>query len=632
MHRAPAWALPRLRENRERYDRSVRVVRHRAEAGDGEGVLRSATVAANFAWRSPVGMLNDPELERLVVRAVGGGGGRTHVDGRRTTGRVLHVLSEAYDLGGHSRLAWRWIARDPRRSDVALTNQHTPLPEPLRSAVTASGGRVHDLRSDFPPLVARAEALRRLMTDVDVVVYHVHPYDAVALAAANLPGARPPVVYENHADFSFWLGLGCTDVVSDFMERGRTWSRELRGIRPDRLAVLPLPVDEVAPTLPAAEVRRRLQARPDDVVALTVAAAAKTAPVWGRGFDDLLGQVLAAQPRLKVVLAGVGAGGTWSDLARRFPGRLALLGPVQDPYSLYAAADVYLESYPVPAGTSVLEAAMAGLPVLALRDLTARHGRAQLFHADSPGLAGGPHTVATEFDYLSRLRKLVRDPALRAERGAAARDAVRAAHADAGWSAALEGLYEQARSAAAAELDEYPEPIVDPDYGAMLLAFVASGNSTPELVEVAAPLGPQLDDRLVCDLFVASNQDSGSTFSVRVSPGWEDRPDWTRRLLALAARHPRLAVSLPFTARDDASGSRSVAHVTRLLALNGNTTEDCGSVSLDASAPSFPGLCATGELPLTLDALDRVEAVVSSPLWDTAAEEALPVAVAAPAT
>ncbi|MGY1592798.1 hypothetical protein ACI79D_12535 [Geodermatophilus sp. SYSU D00708] len=632
MHRAPSGALARLRENRERYLQAVRVVRHRAEDADLEGVLRSATLAANFAWRAPIGMLNDPELEQLVVRSVGGGAGRTQVDGSRTTGRVLHVLSEAYELGGHTRLAWRWIARDPRRSDVALTNQQTPLPEGLQSAVTAAGGRIHDLRSEFPQLAARTAELRALMADADVVVYHVHPYDAVALAAANLPGTRPPVVYENHADFGFWLGLGCTDVVSDFLARGQEWSRALRGIRADRLALLPLPVDEVSPAIPAAEVRRRLGARPDDVVALSVSSAAKMTPVWGQGFDGLLAQVLAAHPRLKVVLAGVAPTGPWVPLVRRFPGRLALLGPVADPYSLYAAADIYLESYPVPAGTSVLEAAVAGLPVLSLRDLTERHGLAQMFHADSPGLAEISHAVATEDDYLSRLRKLIRDPALRSQRGAAAREAVLAAHAGTGWASALEELYRRARAAVAADLDEYPEPIVDLDYGAMLLGFVAQAGPAPELVEMGTTLGPQLDDRLVCDLFVASNQDSGSTFSVRVSPGWEDRPDWTRRLLALAARHPRLAVSLPFTAGDDASGSRSVAHVTQLLSLNGNTTEDCGSVSLDARAPSFPGLCATGELPLTLDALDRVEAVVSSPLWDTAAEEALRVAAVAPAT
>lgn len=619
MHRPPAGALGRLRENRARYERAMEIVRHRARTGDPEGVLRSATVAANFAWRAPIGRLADPELERLVVRSVRGDGDRARV-ASGLSGRVLHVLSEAYQLGGHTRLAWRWIARDTRRSDVVLTNQRTPLPAALHDAVASRGGRVFDLRSQAPSLVARARELRQLMTGADVVVYHVHPYDAVALAAAALPGARPPIVYENHADFAFWLGLGCADVVSDFLDRGREWSRELRGIHPHRLGLLPLPVDQETPATPAAELRKALRLRPDDVVALSVASTAKMAPMWGRGFADLLAQVLTAHPRLKVVLAGAEPVEPWPALVQRFPGRLFLLGAVADPYSWYAAADIYLENYPLPAGTSVLEAALSGLPILTLRDLDARHGRGRLFQADSPGLAAGRHVVTTENDYLSHLRKLIRDPRLRAERGAAARAGVLAAHTGLQWTTALEALYAQARVTPAADLDEYPEPIEDLDHGQLLLPFMTGMQPTPELITLAAPLGEQLGLALEGDLFAVSNRDLLTAVQVRVDPGWEDRPEWTRRLLALAARHARLAVSLPFAAGDDPQGSRSVALVTQLLALNGNTTTDCGEVGLEAESPRPVGRGVISDLPLTSAALDKLEVVVASAFWHPASE------------
>jgi hypothetical protein len=325
--------------------------------------------------------------------------------------------------------------------------------------------------------------------------------------------------------------------------------------------------------------------------------------------------VLDAHPRLKLVVAGPPPVGPWADLAERFRGRVVLPGPVADPYSLYAAADIYLESYPVPAGTSVLEAAVAGLPVLTLRDLTPRHGQARLFQADSPGLVGVRHAVATEDDYRSHLRKLIRDPALRAERGAATRAAVLAAHGGAGWSDALEALYDHARSSHAADLDEYPGPLEDLDHASMLLPFASSVDSTPELLAAAAPLGTLRDERLVCDLFVASNRHEGDALSVRVAPGWEGQPEWTRRLLGLASKYATLAVSLPFAAGDDGDGSLSVAHLTRLLAFDGRTTSDCGDISLDAATPSFAGPSISGELPLTSDGLDKIETLVSSPLW-----------------
>jgi hypothetical protein len=179
---------------------------------------------------------------------------------------------------------------------------------------------------------------------------------------------------------------------------------------------------------------------------------------------------------------------------------------------------------------------------------------------------------------------------------------VLAAHTGPGWAAALETLYAQARSMPAADLDEYPEPVEDLDHAQLLLPFMTGMQPTPDLIALAGPLGEALDDALLGDLFAVSNRDVSATVRVRVTPGWEEEPDGTRRLLALAARHPRLAVSLPFAAGDDAQGSRSVELVTRLLALNGNTTSD----------------------PVTRAALDRLEKVVSSPLWQAATRDEPP--------
>jgi glycosyltransferase involved in cell wall biosynthesis len=630
MHRAPATAPPRVRENRQRYDQLVGIVDRRSRDGDLEGTLRSATVAANFAWRAPTGLINDPDLERMVVGAARGDARPPHLR-PAGSGRVLHVLSEAYTVGGHTRLAWRWMERDGRACDVALTNQGIPVPPALQRAVAAADGRLFDLRSAYPTFAGRMEALRRLMTAADTVVYHVHPYDAVALAAASLPGPRPPILYVNHADFAYWLGLGCTEVVADFREGGRRLCRELRGVPTDRLGLLPLPMSD-DPVDPAAgpQLRRKLGLRPEDVVAVAVASEQKMAPVWGKGFDTLVARALSEHPRLKIVLAGPAAEGGWASLAARFRGRLIVAGAVPDPEPFYAAADIYLNPYPVPGGTSVLEAAIAGVPVLSLQDMTERDGHVQVFPADSPGLVDLRHAAATEEDYFSRLRKLVRDPALRTERGAAARAAVLAAHAGPGWTRSLEQLYRQAAEAEIADLSEHPARVEDPHYGAMLLAFVSPGDARFELSSAAAPLGPQLDERLSYDLFAAENHHLGPSLAVRVSRGWENHPAWLMRLLALATRYPRLSVSLPFAAGDDAQGSRSVRELTAVLAVNGDTVTDCGDISLDSVAPASSGPAVTGDLPLTTDALDKLETLLSSPFWvDAASPAGEPVAAGA---
>lgn len=619
MHRPLEHAPRIIAENRRHHERLVDLVGHHAGRGDVERTLRAAMGAANHAWLAPVGLLSDVALERTVVHAVRGSG-RVTVDGGRRAGRVLHVLSEAYTVGGHTRLAWRWMNRDHRGSDVVLTNQLGPVPERLVESVHAAGGALHDLRSTTPELLDRAHALRRHMDRADLVVLHVHPYDVVALAAANLPGVRPPVVLENHADHAFWLGVAGAELVCDLRPQTRALDVGLRGLPEDRIGVLPLPVDEL-PSPAGGTLRRELGIRPDAVVALTVSADWKMAGTWGRGMHHVVDRVLRWCPQLSIVLVGATPGPDWARVGKRHPGRLFPVGRVPDPAPYFASADVYLDSYPSRSSTSALEAAMLGLPVVALVDVP-EDDAVHVFQAGSPGLAGiGP--AATADKLAVAVRRLAADPELRRREGAAVRAAVRAAHDGPGWSAQLERLYEQARALPAIDVDDLPESPTDDRYAAMLLSAVSPGPVSPDPTAFMEPLGALFDDTMRSDLFAASHRDLGPSLTVRTATGWERQPVLTTRLLELAGAHPRLTVSFPVAAGDDAQGTRSAARLTELLAGIGQTPESCGEVRIDAVAPTAVPRVA-GELPFVPEALAWLTELVSSPCWEQA--PALPAA------
>lgn len=613
----PDAAVQRVLAHRADHEKLLRVVRGHARRGDLERVLISATAAANHAWFAPTGLLADPELERLVVATARRGGGSAWVDADRDRGRVLHVLSEGYPVGGHTRLAWRWMERDSRRADVALTNQLTPTPDQLRDVAESTGGRVFDLREAHPTLTARAQALRRLMDTADLVVLHVHPFDAVALAAANLPGPRPPILFEDHADHTFWLGLGAADVVMDHRRIAQQVGRELRGVRPERQGWLPLPIDDTRPEVTRAQMRQTLRLDEGQVAGITVASAAKMAPQWGEGLDDLHTRALDRCPELVVFVVGADATGRWERMRQVFPGRVFPLGIVPDPDLLYPAMDVYLDSFPITSSTSILEAAVAGLPPLCLQEHT---GYGHLWHANSPGLDRSGHVTTTKAEYLAALDQLVADPELRRGRGRQAREDVLAVHSGAAWRADLEALYAQARSVTAADLDEYPARVEDLAYGAQLTPFMLRSLSgqdvSPPVESFYAPVAAYLDRRLQYDVQLATQVDRGRTLSVRVAPGWEDHPAWTVRLADLAGRHPHLRVSLPFVDGDDVVGSLSVGHVEAVLDAGGQSTEDCGDLNLETEAPPVEGF-TVGE-PLTFEpgTLDALEDLLRSPCWD----------------
>ena len=603
-----------LTGNRRHYALLVRLVRQYAAQGDVEHVLRAAMLAANYAWWTPVGLLGDLELERLVVDAVRGPGSVT-VDGGRRTGRVLHVLSEAHPVGGHTRLAWRWMDRDDRTSDVVLTNQSLPVPDALAASVRASGGVLRDLRPTTPALLDRAVALRAQMDRADLVVLHVNPYDVVALAAANLPGPRPPVVYENHADLGFWIGVGAADVLCDLRPEPHLTDVALRRVPEERIAVLPMPVDAMAGA-DGAEVRRRLGIRPDAVVALTVSDSWKVAaPPGGRGLHDVVDKVLHVSPRLTYVLVGTAPTPVWERLSRRYPGRVHVVGRVPDPAPYFALADLYLESYPTFAGTSPLEAALAGLPVVGLADVPG-DDPGHLFQRWSPGLAGRP-AATTPGALALAVHRLAADADLRRREGAEAQAAVRAVHDNPGWRVRMEQLYERARAAQPADVAHLGDSPIDERYASLLLRSANPMETSHDPRALVLALGDLYDATLECDLVAGLMCGQAATLQVRVAPGWTDHPAWTARLLALAAAAPRLRVSMPFAERDDAHGTTSVTRLTEVLAGVGLTTENCGDVGLESTAP-HAALALPGELQFTDEALDRLGKLVTSPMWEDA--------------
>lgn len=610
MHRSLAAASRVRAENRRHLELLVQMTQRWADQGDAERVLRAATVAAGYAWSAPTGLLGDLRLERAVVHAVRGPVGAVEVDGERRTGRVLHVASEVYPTGGHTRLLWRWVERDHRAATLALTNQRSPVPDRLAGTVLASGGRVHDLRAALPGFLDRARALRALMDEADLVVLHVHPYDAVALAAAALPGRRPPVIYENHTDQSFWLGLGAVDLLCDLRPEARQLDESLRGVPGSRIAVLPMPMEQL-PTVDGAAAREHLGIGAAAVVALTVSADWKMAPSWGRGMQHVADRALRWSPDLSLVVVGAPTDADWERLRARYPGRVHVVGRVADPSPFFAAADIYLDSYPVRSTTSALEAAALGLPVVTLTDLP-EGAPGAIMQANSPGLAGGI-VVPTVERLATTVRRLAADRELRRAAGERVRASALAAHEGPGWRASLEDLYARARLVTAADVDLLGPTTADDRHGDALAA-VQTPQGSPDPQSTTHLLAEQFDGAMQAGLFAALHRDTGPSLGLRVPAGWEDHLGWVARLVELAGDRPRLRVSLPFVTGDDAAGTRTSALLLDLLDRVGTTPETCGDLVVEV-VPAHVRPAVAGELPFTDEALTWLDEMVGSPCW-----------------
>jgi hypothetical protein len=296
-----------------------------------------------------------------------------------------------------------------------------------------------------------------------------------------------------------------------------------------------------------------------------------------------------------------------------------VVGKVPDPAPYLALADLFLESYPTRAGTTPLEAAMVGLPVVALADLP-EDDPARAFQTSSPGLAG--ISVATTAEKCAvAVRRLASDAELRRREGAKVQATVSAVHDGPGWRSALEALYERARSLPPRDVDDLGErPVSDERYAAMLLSAVSPGLTSPDPRRFVQPLGDLYDARMHGDLFALLHRDAGSSLTVRVAAGWERHLEWTTRLLELAGTYPRLRVSLPFAAHDDVQGTQTSAFLTTALDRIGQSPETCGDIRVEVARRLDAGTSIDEELPFLPEALDRLQALLASPLWEGSRE------------
>jgi glycosyltransferase involved in cell wall biosynthesis len=365
-------------------------------------------------------------------------------------------LTVANDVGGHTRLAWRWIAADHgRRSSVALTGQGWHgIPQPLSEAVARSGGRVTDLSRSVGGFASRARRLRRLMAGSDVVVLHIHPYDVVPLLALESWEARPPVIFVNHADHVFWLGTSVTDLLVNIRQSGLDLAAGRRGIDPDRSSILPISIDPPTGAVSREDARRALGIAPEAVVALSVAAAYKFEPAGGLDFVETLLPVLHQVPELVVMAVGPPDEGRWAAAAAHSGGRLRALGVRSDLDLLYAAADLYLDSLPIGSLTSLLEAGGRGIPLVTLRGDGAGM---EILSVDLPGLEDIVVATADADGYGAAVARLASDREAREERGRRTGQAILATSTGAGWLASLDSA-----CARAAELRRNPRPLLGP--------------------------------------------------------------------------------------------------------------------------------------------------------------------------
>jgi hypothetical protein len=425
------------RQVAKEFSRALRRAQKAAASGKPELAVEWCRYAAMLASKANPGFFYSHEAEHRLAEV-----GRHHFGSAAhppaatwPPQRFLHVMSTAYETGGHTRVVQRWIeicaqhAPSEHHSILISIQGEAPLPAWLGQSARKTGGQIIEIPSGLSWLQAAAE-IRSRSLEFDAIILHIHPNDPLPNVAFY---DRPrPILFFRHADHLFNLGLDVAQVFADIRPVGREMTVHFCAQKP-RKVMLPLPLlDEEFRHCDKADARWKLGLPIDGLIVLTIGEPYKFTPMAGYNFAEVVRSLCEANHQAHIVAVGLSESEPFPGLGQSVGGRFIPVGVVKDREILelyYRATDIYLDAYPSSSGTAVLDAARHGLPVQRL------YNRYRcLMWGDDPGLDSVLLGASTQDEFIRTVLEWLEWPEeRRSEFGSRFRNAILEDHCGASW-------------------------------------------------------------------------------------------------------------------------------------------------------------------------------------------------------
>ncbi|MDY6950112.1 MAG: hypothetical protein SWE60_01235 [Thermodesulfobacteriota bacterium] len=251
--------------------------------------------------------------------------------------------------------------------------------------------------------------------DFDRVLLFTHPNDVIPILAFAVNSSQP-VIVENHAHFSFWLGTSIADVVICHFPRMVQAAFQRRRVNNPFFFPMVI-IDERAERyshLTKQEAKKMIGLDESSICILTVGTREKFLPNHGYNFFSTAKKITQRYPNAWILIIGLSPD---DALVQRqlgkHPPRIRMLGVTDTPFLHYKAADIFMESFPLSSLGAVQDSIHYGdaCPLYAYgtnRGLLSSHA---VYNKDMFGTI--IPEIYTEEKYLQYLGELIADLPLR---------------------------------------------------------------------------------------------------------------------------------------------------------------------------------------------------------------------------
>lgn len=320
---------------------------------------------AKFSAFNETGKYSDDFLEKQLI-ACGNNNIHFNNDCMPEADTYLHVMTEAGQIGGHTRVVKNWIEFDTKRTySILFTSQNRPVPKFLADLVEKSGGKIYRLVGKNP--LKQTKQLLEISKKFEKIILSTHMYDPIPILAYSNKNWKTPIYLYNHANFRFWLGVSVADMVLDLSMDDKDRSIQKRGIKNTR--VLPIPIKEtikvVGKVIDYNLIKQKYQIPNEAKVITSMADDYKYTIVKKYNFPKFLKNILTYDDNIYfVVIGGDPKEGKWRKVVKNK--RVKILGrkKMEEVEEILNITDVYVDSFPFPSYTCCLEAVSKNIPVV----------------------------------------------------------------------------------------------------------------------------------------------------------------------------------------------------------------------------------------------------------------------------
>jgi hypothetical protein len=270
----------------------------------------------------------------------------------------LHVFTQCYLRGGHTRIANNWINFSPeaeKHSVILLEQENMEVPHWLKESVNRRNGDFFIL-DNTTDLIDKALKLREIALEYEYIILHVHMFDVISILAFGSEELKNRVILSNHAGHTFWSGISVSDCILNYDKGGLEHNIARRGTVNDALLPLPITLNEF-PAVPLT--KKALNLPENKKIILSIGESYKFKKSENSGnydFIETIMKIIKRVPDSVVILMGPHPSEPfWQDIFEKSKGQIRAIGPINDPdifKSYIYHTDLFIHSFPFESPTS----------------------------------------------------------------------------------------------------------------------------------------------------------------------------------------------------------------------------------------------------------------------------------------